>query len=164
MSIENADAVPRLGDATVHQRLPEHDLMNTLVGKWITARETIPGDGTPHSRLSRATSMNGSQADSSWRTRRTVASANRASVGWRSSVTTPTRRSTRYKTYFFDSQGNVTVEDLSYNDGTWAWSGQNTRATGVLSDDGNTIPKLHEWSDDGVNWRPSMDVTLRKVV
>jgi hypothetical protein len=39
-----------------------------------------------------------------------------------------------------------------------------TRATGVLSDDGETMPTLHEWSDDGVNWRPSMDVTLRKVV
>lgn len=35
---------------------------------------------------------------------------------------------------------------------------------GVLSDDGRAMPTLHEWSDDGVNWRPSMNVTLRKVV
>jgi hypothetical protein len=33
----------------------------------------------------------------------------------------------------------------------------------VLSDDGQTMPTLHEWSDDGVNWQPAMDVTLRKV-
>jgi hypothetical protein len=26
------------------------------------------------------------------------------------------------------------------------------------------MPTLHEWSDDGMNWRPSMDVTLRKVL
>jgi hypothetical protein len=49
-------------------------------------------------------------------------------------------------------------------DGRWTWSGPHARATGVLSEDGRAMPTLHEWSDDGVNWRPSMDVTLRKVV
>jgi hypothetical protein len=29
---------------------------------------------------------------------------------------------------------------------------------------GRTMPTRHERSDDGMNWRPSMNVTLRKVV
>jgi hypothetical protein len=33
----------------------------------------------------------------------------------------------------------------------------------VLNDDGKAMPTLHEWSEDSVNWRPSMDVTLRKI-
>jgi hypothetical protein len=50
MTIENADAGRRLGDATVHQRRREHNVLDTLVGEWITARETIPSDDTqPHS-------------------------------------------------------------------------------------------------------------------
>jgi hypothetical protein len=38
---------PRLGDETVHQRLPEHDLMNSLIGKWMTVGQTISTDGEP---------------------------------------------------------------------------------------------------------------------
>ena len=69
-----------------------------------------------------------------------------------------------FRTHFFDSQGNVSNQDLTFHDGTWTWSGPHARATGVLSEDGQTMPTLHEWSDDGVNWRPSMNVTLRRVV
>jgi Protein of unknown function (DUF1579) len=71
---------------------------------------------------------------------------------------------TSYRSYFFDSQGNISNQDLSFSEGTWTWSGEHARATGTLSDDGRTMPTLHEWSDDGVNWRPSVDVTLCKVV
>jgi Protein of unknown function (DUF1579) len=70
----------------------------------------------------------------------------------------------RFRTHLFDSQGNLSSQDLTFQEGTWTWSGPHARATGVLSADGQTMPTLHEWSDDGVNWRPSMDVTLRKIV
>jgi hypothetical protein len=70
----------------------------------------------------------------------------------------------RFRTHFFDSQGNITNQDLTFNDGTCRWSGPQARATGVLSEDGRAMPTRHEWSDDGVDWPPSMDVTLRKVV
>jgi hypothetical protein len=69
-----------------------------------------------------------------------------------------------FRTHFFDSQGNISSQDLTFEAGTWTWSGTHARATGVLSDDGQAMPTLHEWSEDGANWRPSMDVTLRKVV
>src|SRR5262249_40808417 len=34
-------------ETTQRQRLPEHDVMNSLIGKWITAGETIPANGEP---------------------------------------------------------------------------------------------------------------------
>jgi hypothetical protein len=68
-----------------------------------------------------------------------------------------------YTSHFFDSQGNVTVDDLIYEDGTWTWQGDRVRTFGEFSDDGKTQRARHENSDDGVEWRPSMDVTLRKV-
>jgi hypothetical protein len=70
----------------------------------------------------------------------------------------------RFRTHFFDSDGNISNQDLTFHDRTWTWSGPHARATGVLSDDGRAMPTRHEWSDDGVTWRPSMDVTLWKVV
>jgi hypothetical protein len=52
---------------------------------------------------------------------------------------------------------------LTVRDGVWTWQGETARCTGVLSDDGKTLTAHHERSDDGVNWTPSMDVTLTKV-
>ncbi len=68
-----------------------------------------------------------------------------------------------FRTHFFDSQGNLSNEDLTFHDGVWTWSGPHTRARGVLSKDGTAMPTRHEWSDDGTTWRPSMNVTLWKV-
>jgi hypothetical protein len=68
-----------------------------------------------------------------------------------------------YTSHFFDSQGHVTVDELLYDDGRWIWRGDRIRTTSTFSDDGKVQHSLHEQSDDGVDWRPSMDVTLRRV-
>ena len=34
----------------------------------------------------------------------------------------------RYKTHFFDSEGNISNQDLTFKDGTWTRSGDNARA------------------------------------
>ena len=47
MSTSPTADVPRLAEGTEHQRLPEHDLLNSLIGRWITVGETIPAEGTP---------------------------------------------------------------------------------------------------------------------
>src|SRR5262249_17107876 len=36
----------------------------------------------------------------------------------------------QYRTFFFDSQGNIITETLSYRDGTWTWQGEHARCTG----------------------------------
>jgi Protein of unknown function (DUF1579) len=68
-----------------------------------------------------------------------------------------------YTSHFFDSQGHVTVDELLYDDGRWIWRGERIRTTSTFSADGMVQHSLHEQSDDGVEWRPAMDVTLRRV-
>lgn len=65
--------------------------------------------------------------------------------------------------HFFDSQGNISRHDLTIQGRTWIWQGEHTRCTGVFSEDGKTQTAHRERTDDGVNWVPSMDVTLRRV-
>jgi Protein of unknown function (DUF1579) len=69
----------------------------------------------------------------------------------------------RYTSYFFDSQGHVTVDELIHDDGKWIWSGERIRTTSEFSEDGKVQRSLHEQSEDGIEWRLAMDVTLRKV-
>jgi hypothetical protein len=69
----------------------------------------------------------------------------------------------RYTSHFFDSQGHVTIDELLYDDGKWIWNGERLRTTSTFSEDGKVQHSLHEQSDDGVEWRPAMDVTLRRV-
>jgi hypothetical protein len=47
MSASPTADVPRLADVAEHQRLPEHDLLNSLIGRWITVGETIPAEDAP---------------------------------------------------------------------------------------------------------------------
>jgi hypothetical protein len=69
----------------------------------------------------------------------------------------------QYRTHFFDSQGSVTTQTLSYADGTWTWQGTHARCKGVFTDGGKMLTAHHERSDDGVHWVHSMTVRLRKI-
>jgi hypothetical protein len=51
MATGSTGDIPRLADVTEHQRVPEHDLLNSLIGKWITVGETIPTNGAPAVRI-----------------------------------------------------------------------------------------------------------------
>lgn len=161
MPTDSAGDAPRLADVTVHQRLPEHDLLNSLIGKWITVGKTVPADGAP------AVDLNASDiyewvAGGFFVVHTAYGRIGDTRVGGIEMIGyDPDTK--MFRTHFFDSQGNVTNQDLTFNDGTWIWSGTHARATGVLSEDGQEMPTLHEWSDDGVNWRPSMNIVLRKV-
>jgi hypothetical protein len=68
-----------------------------------------------------------------------------------------------YTSHNFDSQGHVTVDQLTYDDGKWSWNGERVRTTSEFSDDGRIQRSLHEQTDDGGAWRLAMDVTLRKI-
>jgi hypothetical protein len=45
--MSHAPEAPRLAETAKHKRLPEHDLLNSLIGKWMTEGETISNDGSP---------------------------------------------------------------------------------------------------------------------
>lgn len=71
--------------------------------------------------------------------------------------------SKKYKSYFFDSQGNMTTDEFTIQGDTCILAGEKTRATAVLEDNGKTQKVLHERLDESGKWVPAMDVTLRKV-
>lgn len=68
-----------------------------------------------------------------------------------------------YRSYFFDSQGNISTQQVTIQHDTWTWQGEKTRATAIFSADGTTQTVCHERLDDTGNWLVSMDVILRKV-
>jgi Protein of unknown function (DUF1579) len=152
---------PPLAEATVHERLPEHDLLSSLIGKWVTDGETVTGDGSPATKI-HASDIYEWVAGGLFVVHTAYGRIGDTDVGGIEMIGYDPESKT-FRTHFFDSQGNVTNQELTFDDGTWTWSGPHARATGVLSDDGREMPTLHEWSDDGVTWRPSMRVTLRKV-
>ena len=69
-----------------------------------------------------------------------------------------------YRSHFFDSQGNISVHELSVHGDRWTWRGETTRCTAVFTDHGKTQTAHHERLDDTGRWMPAMDVTLTKVI
>jgi hypothetical protein len=65
--------------------------------------------------------------------------------------------------HLFDSAGNVTISSLVARGDTWTYTGESTRATVVFSEDNHVQTVLHERTDDGTTYKPSMRVTLIKV-
>ena len=47
----------------------------------------------------------------------------------------------RFRTDFFDSQGNVSNQDLIFSDGTWTWSGPHARARGFSARTARPSPR-----------------------
>jgi Protein of unknown function (DUF1579) len=162
MAANSAEERPLLADVIEQQRLPEHDLLNSLIGRWITEGETTAAAGTPAVKI-QASDIYEWVAGGFFVVHTAYGRIGDVGVGGIEMIGyDPETR--KFRTHFFDSQGNISSQALTFHDGTWTWRGAHARATGVLSDDGQTMPTLHEWSDDGANWHPSMDVTLRKVV
>ena len=68
-----------------------------------------------------------------------------------------------FRTHFFDHEGNVITETLTFRDDAWTWQAAHHRCKGVFTDSGKILTAHHEQSDNGTEWRPLMIVTLRKV-
>src|SRR5262245_9808287 len=71
--------------------------------------------------------------------------------------------SDQFRTYFFDHTGIVITETLTHREATWMWHATQHRCSGTFSDKGRTLTALHEQSQDGEHWAPSMIVTLRRI-
>jgi hypothetical protein len=153
---------PRLAAKPEHQLLPEHKLLESLIGRWITLGETIPADGGSPLKI-QASDIYEWVAGGFFVVHTAYGRIGEMNAGGIEMIGYD-EEAKKFSTHFFDSQGNISIEYLTYQDRIWRWSGPHARATGVLSEDGKSMPTLHEWSDDGVNWRPSMDVTLWKVI
>ncbi len=68
-----------------------------------------------------------------------------------------------YTSHFYDSQGNVAVSSPAARGDTWFYQGDTTRSTVEISTDHRVQTVLHERTDDGTTYKPSMTITLIKV-
>jgi hypothetical protein len=69
----------------------------------------------------------------------------------------------RYGSQFFDSQGNATASELSFDGEHWIWQREDTRCTASFSADERTQTAHHERRNEDGSWVPSMEVVLTKV-
>lgn len=149
------------GASEARARGPQHQALEVWVGRWINNGHTINEDRTPgltittsdvyewvpggffvlHMAFGRAGEHSGGAVEI---------------IGYEDATGT-------YTSHLYDSQGNVVVSSLVSNGGTWTYQGDTTRSTVEFSDDGRVQTVLHERTDDGVAYTPSMSVTLVKV-
>ena len=141
-------------------RGPEYDRLDVFIGKWITEGHTVPNDGTSPLKIT-ASDVYEWAPGKFFILHTAYGRIGDVPVGGIEIIGYDPEKGA-YTTHFFDSQGNVTSEELSFSDGAWVWRGPRVRCTGRFSEDGRQIRALHERSDDGVVWTPSMDVTITK--
>ena len=151
-------SVGRVGDS---QRAPELDRLEVFIGRWMTEGETVADADGGSARIV-ASDVYQWLPGGHFIMHPAYGRIGSASVGGLEVIGYDAGTG-HYVTHFFDSEGNVSSQALLYRDGTWIWQGEHARCTGTFTDRGQTLSARHESSDDGVNWRPSMNVTLRKV-
>src|SRR4030095_8849376 len=103
-----------------------HDVMNSLIGKWITIGETIPTEGVPALKI-HASDIYEWVAGGFFVVHTAYGRIGDSEVGGVELIGYD-RETGKYRTYFFDSQGNITNEDLTFGAGTWTWRGDTPRA------------------------------------
>ena len=161
----NAATEPRTGIGTgrvteQRDRPAELDRLNVFIGRWITDGETVAQATAPAVPIA-SSDVYQWVAGECFVMHPVYGRIGPTAVGG-VEIIGYSPATGRYHTHFFDSQGNVATQTLSCRDGVWTWQGAHARCTGVFSADGKTLTARHERSDDGVNWTPSMNVTLRK--
>ena len=70
----------------------------------------------------------------------------------------------KYYSHFYDSGGNIDVQELTVAGDSWTWKGRTTGCTAVFSEGGKVQTAHHVKLDEHGKWVPSMEVVLTKVV
>ena len=131
---------------------PEHRRLEAFIGKWINEGETIATPDAPAARIL-TSDVCESVPGGFFVFHTAYGRLGDLDLGGVELLGYDQERGV-YTSHFFDSQGHVTVDDLTYDDGTWTWQGDRVRTFGTFSDDGKTLRARHENSDDGGEWRP----------
>jgi hypothetical protein len=140
---------------------PEHKSLEVFIGKWMNEGQTIAGASAPAVKI--LTSDVYEWMPGGFFVLHTAyGRIGNMDVGG-TEILGYDAVSQQYRSYFFDSQGNVSMQELTASGDTWTWSGGQTRCTAVFSDQGKMQTAHHERLDEQGNWIPSMDVTLTKV-
>ncbi|MEV0081721.1 DUF1579 family protein [Saccharopolyspora sp. NPDC050642] len=148
-------------DGPGRTRGPQHDALGAWVGRWINEGHVINDDGTPGPAIT--TSDVYEWAPGGFFLLHTAyGRIGETGVGG-TEIIGYDEASGNYTSHFFDSSGNVVVSSLVARGDTWTYQGETTRATVDFSADHRVQTVLHERTDDGTTYQPSMRVTLIKV-
>jgi hypothetical protein len=142
-------------------RGPQHDALDGWVGRWINEGHMINDDGSPGVTITTSDVYEWAPGGF-FIVHSAYGRIGEFDVGG-TEIIGYDETSGGYRSHFFDSQGNVTVSRLVARGGTWTYQGETTRSTVQFSDDHRVQTVLHERTDDGTAYRPSMKVTLIKV-
>ena len=142
-------------------RGPQHEALEVWVGRWISNGHTIDEHGTPG--LTITTSDVYEWAPGGFFILHTAFGRAGEHSGGAVEIIGYDDATGSYTSRLYDSQGNVVVSSLIADGSTWTYRGGTTRSTVEFSDDDHVQTVLHERTDDGVTYKPSMRVTLVKV-
>jgi hypothetical protein len=143
------------------RRGPQHDALDAWVGRWINEGHMINDDGSPGPRITTSDVYEWAPGGF-FILHSAYGRIGEFGVGG-IEIIGHDEASGDYKSHFFDSQGNVIVSSLVARGDTWTYQGDTTRSTVDFSDNHRVQTVLHERTDDGTTYRPSMKVTLIKV-
>jgi hypothetical protein len=139
---------------------PEHSRLDVFIGKWILQGKTTAGEGAPSLAIRTSDTYEWMPGGFfvlhlAYGLIGNIPPGGTEIIGYEVGEE-------KYRSQFFDSQGNITTHELALEDGNWTWQGESTRCTVAFSEDGTTQTAHHERSNDGANWEPSMEVTVMK--
>ncbi len=138
-----------------------HSLLDVFIGKWINEGHTIESPDAPSARILTSDVYEWMRGGF-FILHTAYGRIGNMDVGG-TEIISYDAAGRKYRSYFFDSQGNISMDELTVEGDTWTWKGEKRRATAVFTDNGKTQTVHHERLDDKGNWVPSMDVTLIKV-
>src|SRR5262249_22583137 len=142
--------------ATEGRPVPELERLNVLIGRWITEGDTIAAPDAPAVPIV-ASDVYQWVAGGNFVVHHAYGHLGAFEVGGVEIIGFDAGTG-QFRTWFFDSEGDVTNEALINQGDKWMWVGERVRCTGVLNDGAKTLVARHERSEDGVNWVPSMNV------
>ncbi len=139
---------------------PEHRALDVFIGKWINEGETVAGDAAPAMKILTSDVYEWMPGGffvlhTAYGTVGGTGVGGTEIIGW-----DPEARV--YRSQFFDSQGGVSMHELTLRDGLWTWQGEATRCEATFSDDGR-VQTAHHQRSQGSGWVPSMEVVLTRV-
>ncbi|MCB5907372.1 DUF1579 family protein [Streptomyces pinistramenti] len=142
-------------------RGPQHDALDAWVGRWINEGHMTNDDGSPGPAIITSDVYEWAPGGC-FIVHSAYGRIGEFGVGG-TEIIGYEETSGDYRSHFFDSQGNVTVSRLVAHGDTWTCQGDTTRSTVEFGDNHRVQTVLHERTDDGTTYRPSMKVTLVKV-
>ena len=137
---------------------PEHRRLEAFIGKWINEGETIATPDAPAARIL-TSDVCESVPGGFFVFHTAYGRLGDLDLGGVELLGYDQERGV-YTSHFFDSQGHVTVDDLTYDDGTWTWQGARLAHSATTARPYAPATRIPTTAASGA---PSMDVTLRRV-